>query len=120
MKLTSKDKAFIEALKRLLDEKQLRIELKEDGLKRLILRQNYGDKIARVFGITRQGVRWRFDRLFNHVYVEAYERVWWIEANFGTELRRHAMAIAKQRIELRKRALQHNSVFSNRPGGEHV
>ncbi len=48
MKLTSKDKAFLAQLKRLLDEKGLRIELKEDGSKRLILRQNYGDKIAYV------------------------------------------------------------------------
>ena len=118
MKLTSKDKAFLAQLKRLLDEKGLRIELKEDGSKRLILRQNYGDKIARAFGVTRQGVRWRFDRLFNHVYVEAYERVWWIEANFGTELRPHAMAIAKQRIELRKRAAQRNQAFRNQSGGE--
>jgi len=104
MKLTSKDKAFLEQLRLLCDEKQLRIELSEDGMQRLVLRQNYGDRIARAFGVTRQGVRWRFHRLFNEIYVEAYERVWWIEANFGTELRRHAMAIAKQRIELRQKA----------------
>jgi len=117
MKLTSKDKAFLEKLKALLDEKQLRIESKEGGSKKLILRQNYGDKIARAFGVTRQGVRWRFDRLFNHVYVEAYERVWWIEANFGTELRHHAMAIARQRIELRKRVAELNQAFRSQSGG---
>ena len=118
MKLTSKDKAFLEHLRALLDEKQLRIELKEDGLKRLVLRQNYGDRVERCFGVSRQGVRWRFDRLFNHIYVEAYERVWWVEANFGTELRHHAMAIAKQRIELRKRAAELNQAFRNQVGGE--
>ena len=48
MKLTSKDKAFLATLKTLLEEKGLRIELKEDGLKRLILRQNYGH--ASLFG----------------------------------------------------------------------
>ena len=104
MKLTSKDKTFLCNLRGLLEEKQLRIELKDDGLKHLVLRQNYGDRIERVFGMTRQGVRWRFQRLFNEVYVEAYERVWWIEANFGTELRHHAIAMAKERIELRKQA----------------
>jgi hypothetical protein len=102
MKLTSKDKTFLCNLRGLLEEKQLRIELKDDGLKHLVLRQNYGDRIERVFGMTRQGVRWRFQRLFNEVYVEAYERVWWIEANFGTDLRHHAIAMAKERIELRK------------------
>jgi hypothetical protein len=118
MKLTSKDKTFLCNLRGLLEEKQLRIELKDDGLKHLVLRQNYGDRIERVFGMTRQGVRWRFQRLFNEVYVEAYERVWWIEANFGTDLRHHAIAIAKQRIELRKRAAEPNQAFRNRFGGK--
>jgi len=63
-----------------------------------------GDHIERHFGVTRQGVRWRFQRLFNDIYVEAYERIWWIESHFGTELRQHAIAIAKERIELRRRA----------------
>ena len=94
----------MEQLRTLLDEKQLSIELKEDGRKRLILRQNYGDRIERAFDVTRQGVRWRFQRLFNEIYVEAYERIWWIESNFGTELRHHAIGIAKQRIELRRKA----------------
>ena len=104
MKLTSKDRTFLAKLKALLDEKDLSIELREDGLKRLILRQNYGDRIEQAFGVTRQGVRWRFQRLFNEIYVEAYERIWWIESHFGTDLRQHAIAIAKQRIELHRRA----------------
>ena len=45
MKLTLKDKDFLEKLKVLLESKELSIELKEDGVKRLVLRQNYGDKI---------------------------------------------------------------------------
>ena len=100
MKLTTKDRNFLETLKRLLDEKQLRMEFREDGVKRLVLKQNYGDKIHEAFGVTRQGVRWRFNRLFNSVYVEAYERVFWVESNFGTDLRHYAIAIAKQKIEL--------------------
>jgi hypothetical protein len=75
MKLTLKDKDFLERLKRLFDSKDLEIGLKKDGLKRLILRKNYGDRIEEAFGITRQGVRWRFQRLFNEIYPEAYDYV---------------------------------------------
>ena len=45
MKLTLKDKDFLERLRHLFDSKDLDIELKKDGLKRLILRRNYGDKL---------------------------------------------------------------------------
>jgi len=97
----------LERLRRLLDEKGLRVELKENGLKRLKLRQNYGDKISRSFGMTRQGVRWRFQRLMD-MYTSAYETILFIESNFGTELRNYAMAIAKQRANLYKKAQQMN------------
>ncbi len=73
MKLTAKDKAFLDQLRSLLEEKHLHIELEEKGPKRLILRQNYGDHIEARFGMSRQGVRWRFQRLFNDIYVEAYD-----------------------------------------------
>lgn len=106
MRLTQKDKEFIETLRRLIEEKQLHIELIDDGVKRLVLRQNYGDKIELAFGMTRQGVRWRFQRLFNDVYVEAYERILWIESTFGHELRGHAIAIAKERAEMRRRIIE--------------
>jgi len=119
MKLTSKDKTFLYNLRRLLEERQLRIEMKDDGLKHLVLRQNYGDRIECVFGMTRQGVRWRFQRLFNEIYVESYERVWWIEANFGTELRHHAITMAKERVELRKQAQKAGALcFSRRETGK--
>jgi hypothetical protein len=104
MKLTIKDKDFLEKLKRLLEEKELKIDLKEDGLKRFVLRQNYGDKIEKPFGMTRQGVRWRFQRLFNEIYTNAYETVFWMESNFGTELRPMALEIAKERVAFRKKA----------------
>jgi hypothetical protein len=106
MKLTVKDKDFLEKLKSLLEAKELKINLKEDGLKRFVLHQNYGDKVERSFGMTRQGVRWRFQRLFNEIYVNAYETVFWIESSFGTELRPMALEIAKERVALRKRACQ--------------
>jgi hypothetical protein len=104
MKLTYKDKDFLERLKSLLEAKELCIEFKEDGYKRLVLRQNYGDKVEKAFGMSRQGVRWRFYRLFNEVYIEAYEVIFFLESNFGTELRQMAIEIAKERVELRKKA----------------
>ena len=104
MKLTQKDKHFVERLKGLLESKDLSIELVDDGLKRLVLRQNYGDKIESSFKMSRQGVRWRFQRLFNEIYVSAYEAIYYVESHFGTQLRRDAMEIAIQRVELRKKA----------------
>ena len=104
MKLTVKGKDFLEKLKPLLESKEMSIELKQDGLKRLILRQNYGDKIERSFNMTRQGVRWRFHRIFSQVYVSSYETICWLESLFGTELRQKALEIARERVELRKKA----------------
>lgn len=104
MKLTEKDKDFIEKLKSLVESKDLSIELIDDGLLRLVLRQNYGDRIESEFNMTRQGVRWRFHRLFNEVYLNAYLTIFWIESNFGVELREKVIQIAKQQVELRKKA----------------
>ena len=104
MKLTEKDKDFIEKLKLLVEAKDLSIELIDDGLLRLVLRQNYGDQIESEFKMTRQGVRWRFYRLFNEIYVSAYESIYYVESQFGTQLRGYAIKIAKQRVELRKKA----------------
>ena len=103
MKLTQKDRDFLERLKLLLGSKDLTVELKDDGYKRLVLRQNYGDKIETCFRMSRQGVRWRFQRLFNHIYIDAYLSIFWIESNFGTQLRQQALAIAKEQVEMRKR-----------------
>ncbi len=100
MKLTQKDKEFLERLRTLMDEKALWIELAEDGIKHLVLRQNYGDRIESAFRLSRQGVRWRFQRIFSQIYVESYLAILWIESNFGTELRSKALAIARQRYEL--------------------
>ena len=104
MKLTIKDKDFLERLKSLLEDEHLSIELKQDGMKRLVLRQNYGDKIESRFRMTRQGVRWRFGRLFNEIYVNAYLTIFLVESRFGTELRNHAIEIARERIALQKHA----------------
>jgi hypothetical protein len=106
MKLTLKDKEFLERLKVLWDEGVLRIEFREEGLRRLVLRRNYGTYVDQRFKMTRQGIRWRFERLFNEVYPASYETILWLESSFGTELRPKAMAIAKQRVELNKRAME--------------
>lgn len=104
MKLTSKDREFLEKLRGLCDERELSIESKRDGVTRLVLRKNYGSRVESHFGMTRQGVRWRFQRLFSEIYVNAYITILWIESNFGTHLRNEAMAIAKERMELYQRA----------------
>ena len=104
MKLTEKDKDFIEKLKSLVESRDLSIELVNDGLLRLVLRQNYGDRIESEFKMTRQGVRWRFHRLFNEIYVSSYETIYFVESQFGAELRSDAIKIAKQRVEFRKKA----------------
>ena len=103
MRLTEKDREFLERLRMLMDEKELSIELKDDGVRRLILRKNYGDKVEQHFGLSRQGVRWRFHRLFSGLYPDSYESILFIESHFGTDLRQAAMAIAKQRVEWRRR-----------------
>lgn len=104
MKLTEKDAEFLERLKVLIEEKDLDIELKVNGLKRLVLRRNYGSKIETAFGLSRQGIRWRFKRLFNEIYVSAYLTIFWIESHFGIDLREKAIAIAKEQVELRRKA----------------
>jgi hypothetical protein len=55
------------------------------------------------FRITRQGVRWRFGRIFNDMYVSAFETILFIESVFGAELRDHAIRISKERHELRRK-----------------
>ena len=104
MILSEKDKAFIERLKKLVEEKELSVESKDSGCKYLVLRQNYGDKVEQCFGMTRQGVRWRFHRLFNDMYVGAYETIYFVESNFGTSLRPMALEIVKERVALSKKA----------------
>lgn len=103
MKLTIKDKEFLEKLKELMDGKELFIELKTDGASCLVLRRNYGDHIEKEFNMTRQGIRWRFNRLVNEIYVAAYETIFWVESQFGTALRKDALTIAKERIQDRRK-----------------
>lgn len=109
MTLTLKDKEFLDRLRTIFETQGLRIEAKR-GVTRLVLRRNYGTRIESHFGMTRQGVRWRFHRLFNEIYVQAYTTILWVESNFGTQLRQQAMAIAKEELEMYQKVERENSI----------
>ena len=96
----------MENLKKLTESKDLWVELKPNNPSYMILKGTYGKKIHKTFRVTRQGVRWRFQRLFNHVYVEAFLTILMVEKIFGTQLRQYAVKISKERYTLRQEALQ--------------
>jgi len=87
-----------------MDSKDLRVELRPGNPSSMILRGTYGEKIHETFGMSRQGVRWRFQRLFNHVYVDVFLTILMIEKTFGTQLREHAIRISRERHALRQEA----------------
>ena len=102
MKITQKDKQFLETLRTLTESKDLWVELRPGRPSYMVLRGAYGEKIHQAFRMTRQGVRWRFQRLFNDVYVSAFETILFIEKTFGAQLREHAIRISKERYALRR------------------
>ena len=118
MKLSVKDGEFLKQLKTLMDRRELTIGLKEDGVKRLVLCQNYGDKVEHNFNMTRQGVRWRFQHLAE-IYISSLEAIYFLESNFGTELRPMALEIAKERVALRKKASSKGFFDTYRRQNEH-
>ena len=103
MKLTEKDAAFLENLRQLMLSKDLWVELKPGRPSYMVLKGTYGEKIHKTFKMTRQGVRWRFQRLFNHVYVEAFLVILMIEKVFGIGLREYAVRISKERWAIRRK-----------------
>lgn len=102
MKLTEKDIEFLHRLKRLMASRDLSVELKVDRPSYMILRGTYGERIHEMFRLTRQGVRWRFQRVFNDIYVAAFSTIVMIEKAFGTQLREHAIRISQERHALRQ------------------
>jgi hypothetical protein len=88
-----------------MESKELWVELKPDRPSYMVLKGTYGEKVHETFRMTRQGVRWRFQRLFSHVYVEAFETILMIEKTFGRQLRGHAVRISKERYETRQEIL---------------
>jgi hypothetical protein len=89
-----------------MDSRDLWVELRPDRPSRLVLRGTYGEKIHRAFRMTRQGVRWRFWRLFNDIYVSSFETILFMERIFGSQLRDHAIRISRERYALRQEILQ--------------
>jgi hypothetical protein len=83
-----------------MESQDLWVEYREGRPGHMVLRGTYGDKVHRAFHVTRQGVRWRFQRLFNEVYVSAFETILFIEKTFGPQLREHAARISRDRYML--------------------
>ena len=86
--------------------RDLWVELKRENPGYLVLRGTYGEKVHRAFHMSRQGVRWRFWRIMNDMYVSAFETILFIERTFGTQLRDHAVQISQQRYALRQQVQQ--------------
>jgi hypothetical protein len=89
-----------------MESKDLWVELKAASPSYMALKGTYGEKIHRTFRMSRQGVRWRFQRLFSHVYVEAFETILMIEKTFGTQLREYPIRISRERCEARRKAMK--------------
>ena len=87
-----------------MESKDLWVELKPGEPSRMILKGTYGENIHETFGVTRQGVRWRFHHLFSHTYVRAFETIVFIEKTFGTQLRDYAIRISREKHRLWERA----------------
>jgi hypothetical protein len=85
-----------------MESNDLWVALQPDRPSRMVLKGTYGEKIHHAFRMTRQGVRWRFWRLFNDIYVSAFETILFIEKIFGSQLREHAMRISRERYALRQ------------------
>ena len=80
-----------------MESKDLWVELKPDHPSYMVLKGTYGEKVYRAFGMTRQGVRWRFRRIYNDIYVSAFSTILFIEKTFGTQLRDYAIRISRER-----------------------
>jgi len=89
-----------------MDSKDLKVQLAPGEPSRMVLKGTYGEKIHKTFGVTRQGVRWRFQHLFGQAYVRSFETIMFIEKIFGSQLRDYAIRISKERYALRRKALQ--------------
>jgi hypothetical protein len=86
-----------------MESKELSVELKPGHPSYMVLRGTYGDRVHDAFRMSRQGVRWRFQRLLGDVYVSAFESILFVERTLGAQLRDHAVRISKERYELRQR-----------------
>lgn len=113
MKLNENDKRFLESLSALMATNDLRVKLKLGQPGYIVLRGNYGEKIHKAFHMSRQGVRWRFQRIMD-MYIGAFESVLTIERVLGSHIRQYAVDVSKQRYELRKRIVQNGFVGADK------
>ena len=103
MRLTEKDRQFLATLRELMARQDdMFVDLVSSRPSYMVLRGNYGGRIHQAFDMTRQGVRWRFQRLFNEVYVNAFSTILAIEQTFGSSLRGHAIRISRECHALRQ------------------
>lgn len=86
-----------------MESHELGVELRAGQPSYMVLRGTYGDRVHEAFGMSRQGVRWRFQRLLGDVYVSAFESILFIEKTLGPQLREHAVRISQERYALRQR-----------------
>lgn len=91
-------------MKELTDSRDLWVQLRPGEPSRMVLKGTYGEKIHKTFGVTRQGVRWRFQHIFGEIYIQAFEAILFIEKNFGTQLREYAIRISREKYQLRQKA----------------
>ena len=101
-----------------MESKDLWVELKPGQPSCMVLRGTYGDKVYRAFRMTRQGVRWRFLRIHNDIYISAFTTILCIEQIFGTQLRDHAIRISKERNALRQEAMRNEFEAASAVRGE--
>ena len=80
---------------------ELQVELRPGKPSYMVLRGTYGDHIDKAFHMTRQGVRWRFQRLAD-AYIASFETILFFERTLGSQLRQHAVRISRERHELRQ------------------
>ena len=65
-----------------MESKDLWVELKRETPSYMVLRGTYGEKLHRTFRMSRRGVRWRFWRVLNDMYVSSFETILFIESTF--------------------------------------
>ncbi|MBK8269889.1 MAG: hypothetical protein IPK83_16995 [Planctomycetes bacterium] len=89
--------------------------MKPDRPSYLVLKGTYGQKFSEAFGMSRQGVRWRFQRALSNVYVSAFETILYIERILGPDLREHAIRISRERYELRQKWAENGPLSTKLP-----
>ena len=93
--------------------RELSVELRLDRPSYLVLRGAYGERLHEAFGMSRQGVRWRFHRLINEIYVSAFETILFVEKTLGPELREDAVRISRERYRLRRQIEEEDFVSAD-------